>query len=189
MTVPSPFEQPGVWDTLVIGGVPFRGTFEFGGDLLKRRLDHRKASGRDGARIRDKGYDLAEIDLALKVYTQEHWDDLQALIALLFPRSGEATRRNAHDCAHPSLALAGITQVYASKMGALRQTSPTLWEVTINLVEYRPEAQRRNVSHTARAVPDVSTNATAFTGTEAPPAPPAAPTPPATPGPSSRGAS
>lgn len=179
MTAPNPFDNADVWDTLNIGGCGFGGAFEFSGDALKRRLDRRHASGRDGAHIRDRGYDIAELTLTLKLWESGHWSDLEALVALLFPRSADATRRNAHSCAHPALALAGITEVYATGMDVPKQTSPTLWEVTIKLVEYRPEAPR-NVSRTPRAQPDIGANRTAFTGTE--PAPPA-PTPPSTPGP------
>lgn len=179
--IPSPFTDAATWDTLTIGGVSFRGTFEFSGEVLKRRLDTRHAAGRDGARIRDKGYALAELTLTLRAWEPEHWDDLTALVALLFPRGTDPTRRNAHSCAHPALALAGISELYATSMDAPRQTEAGLWEVSIKLVEYRHEAQQsRNVSRTPAAQPDLGANRTAFTGTEA--APPA-PTPPSTPGP------
>lgn len=178
MTAPSPFADPESWDTLVIGGVRFRGTFKWGGDLIKRKLDRRHAPGRDGGRVRDKGYDLAEIDLALTITNDEEWQDLTALVALVFPRSATPTARNAHACAHPELALAGITELYGTSMGPITEASPTRYEVTMRFVEYRVSAQR-NTSRTPRAVPDLGANATAFTGTE--PAPP--PTPPPTPGP------
>jgi len=180
MTAPSPFADPESWDTLVLGGARFRGTFEWGGDLIKRKLDHRHAAGRDGARVRDKGYDLAEVDLKLVMTTTDEWNDMLALVALVFPRSATPTARNAHACAHPMLALAGITELYGTSMGPPKQTSPTMWEITLKFVEYRPEAQRRNVSRTPRAVPDLAANnLTAFTGTT--PAPP--PPPPPAPGP------
>jgi len=179
--IPNPFDDAATWDTLNIGGVAFRGTFEFSGELLKRRLDTRHAAGRDGARIRDKGYSIAELTLTLRMFKAEHWEDLTALVALLFPRGMDPTRRNAHACAHPSLALAGISEIYATSMDAPRQSEPGLWEVSIKLVEYRPEAQvSRSVSRTPQAQPDLGANRTAFTGTEAAPA---APTPPTTPGP------
>lgn len=178
--IANPFEDPTSWDTLVIGGVTFTGQHEWSGDVLKRKLDRRHAPGRDGARVRDKGYDLAELELSLKCTEAQHWRDLAALVALLFPRGSDTSRRAAHACDHPALAIAGITEVYAVSMGSVRQSSPTVWETTIKLVEYRADAQR-NTSHRPRAVPDIGGNATAFTGTEA--APPAPPTPPTTPGP------
>jgi hypothetical protein len=177
VTIPSPFDAPDVWDTLVIGGLTFSGAFEFTGDLLTRKLDRRHSAGRDGARIRDRGYDLAEITLALRLWETRHFEELDALVRLLFPRGADVTRRAAYACAHPALALAGITEVYAKKMGAITQSSPTLWTTEIALVEYRAEAQTaRSRSRTVQQRPDLGANATAFTGTEAVPA--AAATPP-----------
>lgn len=186
MTIPSPFDDDETWDTLVIGGARFRGTFEWGGDLIKRKLDHRHAPGRDGATVRDKGYDLAEIDLTLTVIDTPQWEDLQALIALVFPRGTSPAPRNALTCLHPALAVAGITKLYGTSMGPLSQASPTKWTVTMKFVEFRASAQgattSRNVSRTPPAAPDLGSNRTAFTGTETAPAP----TPPPTPGPGRR---
>jgi hypothetical protein len=181
VTVPSPFADPESWDQLTIGGQRFRGTFHWGGDLIKRKLDHRHAAGRDGARVRDKGYDLAELDLTLTITTDDEWSDFVALVALVFPRAATPTTRNAHGCAHPELALAGITEIYGTSMGPPTQASPTKWEVTLKFVEYRAVAQaRRNVSRTPQAAPDLgANNPTAF----GPPAPTSPPTPPAAPGP------
>lgn len=176
---PSPFVDPESWDTLILGGQQFRGTFRWGGDLIKRKLDHRHAAGRDGARVRDKGYDLAEVDLTLTITNDDEWQDMLALVALVFPRSATPTARNAHACAHPELALAGISELYGVSMGPVTEANPTKYEVTMKFVEYRAGAQT-NTSRTPRAVPDLSANnPTAFTGTA--PAPP--PTPPPAPGP------
>lgn len=181
--IPSPFADAATWDVLDIGGVTFSGAFVFSGTALKRKLDRRHSPGRDGARIRDKGYDLAELSLSLRCYEEEHWTEAQALIALLFPRGGDATRRNAHACNHPALALAGITKVYATEMDTPAVDDQTkAVAISIKLVEYRDAAQvRRNVSRRPAVAPDIGANRTAFTGTEA--VPPAAPTPPATPQP------
>ena len=180
MTIPSPFDDAETWDQLILGGARFRGCFEWGGDLIKRKLDRRHAAGRDGARVRDKGYDLAELDLTLTVTSSEEWEDLQAIIGLVFPRAASPGARNALTCTHPALALAGVSKLYGTSMGPLTQSSPTKWTVTLKLVEYRdPPAGGASVSRTPRPAPDIGANSTAFTGTEQAPAP----TPPATPGP------
>lgn len=178
--IASPVDDPESWDTLVIGGLAFSGAFEFTGSVLTRKLDRRHSAGRDGARIRDRGYDLAEIKLNLRLWETKHFTELDALVRLLFPRGADVARRAAYACAHPALALAGITEVYAKSMEALSQTSPGLWTTTIDLVEYRAEAQQRSRSRTVRQRPDLGANRTAFTGTEA--VPPAAATPPSTAG-------
>lgn len=172
----DPLTSPAAWDELTLGGVRFTGGFEFSGDVLVRKLDRRHAAGRDGARIRDRGYDLAKIRLQLRCWQPQHFEELDALVRLLFPRSADTTRRAAYACPHPALALAGIAEVYAERMSALTQSSPTLWTTDIDLVEYRADAQQRSRSRTVRQRPDLGANATAFTGTE--PSPPAAATPP-----------
>lgn len=180
MTAPSPFANPAAWDELVIGGLRFRGTFRWGGDLIKRKLDHRHAAGRDGARVRDKGYDLAELDLTLTMIDNDQWQDMLAIVALVFPRSATPTARNAHGCTHPQLALAGISEIYGTAVGPVTEPSPTKFEIVLKFVEYRPEAQRRNVSRAPRAAPDLgANNPTAF----GPPPPAVPPTPPTAPGP------
>lgn len=179
----DPLTSPAAWDELTLGGVRFTGGFEFSGDVLVRKLDRRHAAGRDGARIRDRGYDLAKIRLTLRCWEREHFDELEAIVRLLFPRSADTTRRAAYSLPHPALALAGIAEVYAERMSTLTQSSPTLWTTEIDLVEYRPPAQgaaARSRSRTVQQRPDLGANRTAFTGTEA--APPAAAAPPSTSG-------
>ena len=179
MPGPNPFDDTEAFDTLTIGGLAFSGTFEFTGDALKRKLDRRHSPGRDGARIRDKGYDVAEIDLRLTIIDATQWGEMEAIVRLLFPRSRTATQRNAHACPHPLLALAGITDVYATTMPVVKQSSPTQWEATLKLVEYRADAQSSNTSHTPAAAPDIGANRTAFdiAPADQPPAPPATPGP------------
>ena len=181
MTAPSPFTDPDTWDTLVIGSVRFRGTFEWGGDLIKRRLDRRHAPGRDGARTRGKGYDLAEVDLTLTVTNDDEWADLQALVALVFPRAATPAGRDALPCAHPQLALAGISALYGTTLGPLSQSAPTKWTTTIKFVEYRADSNT-STSRTPRvaaAAPDLGANRTAFdiAAADRPPTPPPTPGP------------
>lgn len=176
----DPITSSSAWDTLTIGGLSFSGGFELSGDVLVRKLDRRHSAGRDGARVRDRGYDLAKIRLTLRCWEREHFDELEAIVRLLFPRSADTTRRAAYSLPHPALALAGIAEVYAERMSTLTQSSPTLWTTDIDLVEYRAEAQQRSRSRTVRQRPDLGANRTAFTGTEA--APPAASAPPSTSG-------
>lgn len=176
----DPLTSPAAWDALSIGGLAFTGGFEFSGDVLVRKLDRRHAAGRDGARVRDRGYDLAKIKLQLRCWEPQHFEELDALVRLLFPRSADTSRRAAYSCPHPALALAGIAEVYAERMSALTQSSPSLWTTDIDLVEYRPEVQAASRSRTVQQRPDLGANRTAFTGTE--PSPPAAAAPPSTSG-------
>ncbi len=172
MTIPSPITASETWDTLTVGGLPFTGEFEFDGDLVAKKVDRRHAPGRTGARIRNRGYDLAKIQLRLGCYEDEHFAQLDAIVRLLFPRGNETVSDAAVACPHPALALASITEVYAEKMGALKKDSRDVWQTTIELVEYRPSANRP-VAHTVQQRPDIAAaNPTAFTGLD--PVPPSA---------------
>lgn len=183
-TLPSPLADPTPWDAPRIAGVAWTGGFTARGDLLKRKLDARGAAGRDGARIRDRGYDLAEIDLTLTLYADEHFDQLAQIVSSMFPRSTDTTRRVAWPVVHPALAFAGITEVYAKSLGALEGPDEAMrWTVSISCVEYRPEAQR-STAHRPRAAaqtaPDLGANRTAFDRSVERPAPAAPSTQPAT---------
>jgi hypothetical protein len=178
-TLPSPLADPRPWDAPRIAGVSWTGGLKIGGDLLKRKLDTRHSAGRDGARIRDRGYDLAEIDLTFALYETAHFDQLSQIVSALFPQSTDTTRRVAWPIVHPALAFAGVTEIYAKTLGALEGPDEQMrWTITVSCVQYRPEAQRSTAHRprAAAAAPDLGANATAFDRTveRAPPTPPSA---------------
>ena len=157
MSTPSPITQAAEWDLLEIGPrgshVVFTGRISWAGDALKRRLQKKGAPGRDGARIRDLGYDIVKLKLKLGCFRDEHFSQLDQVIAVCFPRGGPPANRGAVECPHPALAMARITMLYPEQCGVLEQVSPTLWEVELVFTEYRAEANRRNVTHVARPAP------------------------------------
>lgn len=176
-TLPSPLADPTPWDAPRIAGVSWTGGLEIGGDLLKRKLDTRPSAGRDGARIRDRGYDLAEIDLTFTLYKTEHFGQLSQIVSALFPRSTDTTRRRAWPVVHPALGFAGITEIYGKALGALKGPDEQMrWTIQVSCVQYRPEAQRTTAHRptAATAAPDLGANATAF-DRQVERAPPAAP--------------
>ena len=150
-----PHEAGGeAWDTLTLGGVRFGGLAVVSGDAFKKKIDKRRAAGADGARIVDKGFDLVEITLTLTAWLPEHAAQIESLALLVAPRGGPTSRRRALDVSYPSLAFAGITQVYVT--GAtlpVADEGKVTW--TIRATEYR-EPPRRNA--TTRATPPVQTS-------------------------------
>lgn len=178
-TLPSPLANPRPWDAPRIAGVTWTGGLKIGGDLLKRKLDTRHSAGRDGARIRDRGYDLAEIDLTFTLYESAHFEQLSQIVSSLFPRSADTSRRVAWPIVHPALAFAGVTEIYGKTLGALDGPDEQMrWTIQISCVEYRAAAQR-SAAHRPRAAaaaPDLGANATAFDRVteRAPPAAPSA---------------
>ena len=173
MSVVDPYSAPQAWDTLSIEGLTLTCSFEWSGDAIKRKLDRRHAPGRDGARIRDKGYDLAKIKLSLTLYEAQHFTELADLVALLFPRGGPTNRRAAVRCGYPTLAIAGITQLYPESMGMLKQETAGTgkWTVEIDFTEFRPAANapRAHVVRSAPSTPSVPVNAAIAAATTAAP--------------------
>lgn len=154
-TLVIPHEAGGeAWDTLTLGGVRFGGVCVVSGDAFKKKIDKRRAAGADGARIVDKGFDLVEITLTLTAWLPEHVEQIESLALLVAPRGGPTSRRRALDVAYPSLAFAGITQVYVT--GAtlpVADDGKVTW--TIRATEYR-EPPPRNT--TTRATPPAQTS-------------------------------
>ena len=172
-TLRSPLADPRAWDEFKLAGVLWTGGAKLSGDLLKRKLDSRHAAGRDGARIRDRGYDLAELTISLTLYEDAHFTQLAQIVSSMFPRGAETSRRLAWPIIHPALAFAGVTEVYGKTLGALDGPDERMqWTISIEVVEYRPEAQR-SAAHRPRAAtpPDIGANATAFDRTVERPAP------------------
>lgn len=63
-------ESPDLWDTLYLGGSPLPGLASVSA-THGRKLDAKSAPGTNGARIVDKGYQPAKVDITLKLWTKE----------------------------------------------------------------------------------------------------------------------
>lgn len=150
-TIAIPHEPGGeAWDALTLGGLRFTGVTTVTGDAFKKKLDRRRAAGSDGARIVDKGYDLVDLTLTLTGWLPEHAAQMESLVSLVAPRGGSG-RGLALDVSYPSLAFAGITQVYVT--GAtlpVPQDGKVVW--TIRATEYR-DPPPRNATRRARPAP------------------------------------
>jgi hypothetical protein len=86
--VPVPFwdDAPGAWDTLSLGGQTMPGLATVQG-RVGRKMDTRSRPGADGARVRDRGYEPARLEIHVKVWTPEQLRELINLLAQLHPRN------------------------------------------------------------------------------------------------------
>jgi hypothetical protein len=128
-------EEPEVWDTLHIGGQRMPGLASISG-TASRKMDTRSAAGADGARVRDRGYEPAALDVQIRVWTQEQLDDLEERIEALHPRQ-RGTERTPVDVAHPALSLLGIRSAYVTAIG-VPQISGGVMTMQIQLLEWTP---------------------------------------------------
>lgn len=157
MSTPAIYSE--AWQGITLGTVRFTGEVKLSGAALKKKLDRRRAPGADGARIVDRGFDLAEITLHLRGWEEpdgsgdDHLAQLDAIQEAAFPRGGPATRRNALDVVHPALNRAGITQLYFTEAGLLEDQEDGSFTQEFKAVEYRPPPAR-SVTHTPAAGAD-----------------------------------
>lgn len=152
-----PHEAGGsAWDRIAIGGLVFTGTVSVTGDAFKKKIDRRRAAGADGARIVDKGFDLVDMTITLTGWTPEHAQQIESLQGLVAPRGGATARGRALDVEYPSLAFAGITQMYVTGAGLpVPDDGKLVW--TLRATEYRdPGPSATNRTRRAQPAPQVT---------------------------------
>lgn len=86
--MPVPFwdDAPDAWDTLSLGGTTMPGLATVQG-RVSRKMDTRSRAGADGARVRDRGYEPAHLEIHIKVWTREQLQELTEVLAALHPRN------------------------------------------------------------------------------------------------------
>lgn len=86
--MPIPFwdDAPGAWETLSLGGVTLPGLASVSGRVA-RKMDTRSRAGADGATVRDRGYEPAQIEIHVKVWTAEQLEQLTNVLATIHPRN------------------------------------------------------------------------------------------------------
>lgn len=142
------------WDTVSLGGVVMPGLAKVKASI-SRKLDVKSVRGRDGARVKDGGYQPGKITIEIRTTTREEFDALQPRLDAINPRQ-RGTSRSAVDIAHPSLAFLGISAVYIEKVGAPELVSGIL-TTSIECLEWTPQPRARPSgagAQTGAATPD-----------------------------------
>lgn len=180
VSTPSPYQDPGLWDSLFLAGNLYLGTVKVGGDALGVDLDVSKSSGRDGSHVRDKGIKPGKVKITVAIWDEVTWASWDALLPTIDPRR-QVGRRTPIDVGHPALSQRNVSRVYIESISYPDVKDTGLIEVTINGIEFRPPS-RAATGHTAttRTGPlTIEGFRTAFTGTERVPTA-NAPAPPST---------
>jgi hypothetical protein len=141
-------DDPVAWNHVMIGGVVFPGLVRVKG-ASGRKMDVKPVRGRDGARMKDGGYENAKIDVEIRINTKEDYDRLQPQIDAIHPRQ-KGTARNPVDIAHPSLSILGIASAYVVKIHAPELANDTL-TVKIEMIEWTPTPRSRPTGTAAAA--------------------------------------
>ncbi len=125
------------WDTITINGYAIVGKVTVTGQGPRKKLDVRSAPGSDGARLVDKGYEPAELDIRFAWWTEQHVDDYRWLVGQAHPR--RPGQRVALDVAYPSLAALGITRVVVKSLSPLEpEGTPGVMMCTLAVIEHAP---------------------------------------------------
>lgn len=98
------------WDTLALEGQVLPGVWRIEGEC-EYEYDKKKTTGKDGANVRDKGYQPADITLHGEITTRAQWRDMQEVLRTLHPRK-KGGPKNPISADHPALTVMGIQMVY-----------------------------------------------------------------------------
>jgi hypothetical protein len=109
-------DAPEAWDQITIAGTTLPGQAIISGDGIGRKIDVKSGPGRDGAKIRDRGYEPARFDIECITWTKEQFNELLPIVEQLQPKR-RGGNRDPVDVSHPSLSILGIRSMYIEKVG------------------------------------------------------------------------
>ncbi len=84
-SVPFWEETPEAWDTLYLGGRAVPGIASVTGRAA-RKMDTRSPPNADGARVRDRGYEPAQVEVEVRVHTAGQLEALETFLEEIQPR-------------------------------------------------------------------------------------------------------
>jgi hypothetical protein len=140
MTQPSPHWDQTEWSRLTIGATVLPGVWELEG-AASRNIDVKQTKGKDGAVLKDEGYENAKITLIGRLVSKDDYDALQLAIKDIHPRRKGAAR-DPVSINHPALTVLGIDAVYVTSIATPRLDSVGMLEQRIEVLEYTPQPKK-----------------------------------------------
>lgn len=141
--MPQPFWNDALseeWQKMLVAGHPFPGIVEFGGSV-EADLEVKKAKGSDKSTTKNNGYKLAEISVTLQIADEAAWNDLQSLLADIYPR-GPGKKRNPVEIVHPAINVLGLTRFQVKRINVPQigrgGREHGIATISINLLEWAP---------------------------------------------------
>jgi hypothetical protein len=123
------------WDQVSIGGAILPGIWELSGSV-QRNIDIKGQRRKDGAIIKDMGYEPGKLSLHGRIIEENDWELLKASLAAIHPRK-KGLGRNPLPLIHPAANALGLDKVYVVSIDVPRLVSQVL-EVSIELIEWFP---------------------------------------------------
>lgn len=136
--LPEELSPPSAWDVVLFAGKPTPGIAVVSG-RNGVSLDKKKSPGTDGATITALGYEPAEVDIAIRIWTAAQWAAWQQLRPVLTARPNKG-KPQPLQVYHPALADAGIRSLYVREIGLPRDIQPKgTKEILIRCSEWLPK--------------------------------------------------
>lgn len=154
MSIADPFTAPNAWTSAVIGGQTTPGFVEVTDAHRPFGWDVKGGKGADGATVTHTGKQLAEPKLKIKLWTSEHFAAWDAFVPLLKYEPTKGKPVLALDIYHPALAAIDCNSVVVKKLGAPTHKGGGLFEVDIELLEYRPPPPKKAVATPSQSTGD-----------------------------------
>ena len=163
--IPSWLADPTSWDTLYFGahGAAAPGIARVM-PTHKNKVQKNAGPGINGGSIVDQGADLTDFKIELMIWTEEQWDQLTKLLAIILPT---VTPKIAHTVAHPVFAAYKCSQIYVGgfsggmpvdqmvkfTMDAFRWVKPKPKSVSAKVVADAPTATFASAASPSFGVP------------------------------------
>lgn len=114
--------------------------------------DRKIAKGAHGETQTFNGRKAADIDITIRVWTQEQWDSLQSeIIPMLEPQTGKETPKPL-DLVHPGAAARNVKAILIDSVAGPDPKDSGIYEMAIRAFEYAP-VNKSNASGTAKGNP------------------------------------
>ena len=140
MSVPSWFEDPELWNMVIIADVVFRETdVQVTGSPITNKWDIQKSGTADGAPSKDQGYQPWQPSLQVSIWNQELYEAYVDLLRIAQPRPGKTGSKPIIVVSHPRFQIHGIEKFRLEKLHPLKKVDSYREMMQVDLLQYFPE--------------------------------------------------
>ena len=137
-SVPDAYESPSQWDIFYIGGDPLPGLARVRG-ARQIKVDQRNAPGTEGSTLTFLGRTSAEIQVTLRMWTNEQLDVWNKMVPKIQPPPGKLPPEPL-DVYHPALAMLAMKSLLCLDAGIMQPSGdPGVFETQLRFIEFLPE--------------------------------------------------
>jgi hypothetical protein len=127
------------WDTLVLGGEVIPGIATVDVDMGSG-LDIQKPTGKNGAKVRDKGDPVARVNITIQIESQEELDELHSKVPVIRQKGLKGTHQPLK-IDHPNTAFWGIDTLQVGRIHAPPPNAKDGWTIEIYAQQWVAEAK------------------------------------------------